>query len=95
MYHIGQFLLCNRSRYPVVVTSIDTHLATGPESIRYLVSRREFGGDYTFISYVNNIRSIDLDIYQKCGEIGSYGDWWYTQHKDIYQSMIIELLNNR
>tara|TARA_B110000438_G_C15799418_1_gene644439 strand:- start:2101 stop:2388 length:288 start_codon:yes stop_codon:yes gene_type:complete len=93
MYYIGQFLLCDRSRYPVVVVNIDTRLATGPESIVYLVSKREFGGDYTCVSYANNTRPIDLDIYQKCAEIGKYGDWWYSIHKDIYQSMIIQLLN--
>lgn len=95
MYHIGQFLLCDRSRYPVVVVNIDTRLATGPESIVYLVSIKEFKGDYVCVSYANNTRPIDLDIYEKFSEISNYGKWWYSKHKDIYQSIIIELLNNR
>ena len=93
MYHIGQFLLCDRSRHPVVVVSIDTRLATGPESIVYLVSKREFNGDYTCVSYVNNTRPAIMNIYQKLYEIGQYGNWWYNVHKDIYQSLIIELLS--
>lgn len=95
MYYIGQFLLCDRSRYPVVVVDIDTRLATGPESIVYLVSKREFGGDYACVSYVNNTRPINLDIYEKFSEINNYEKWWYARHKDIYQSLVIELLNNR
>ena len=93
MYHIGEFLMCNRSRHPVVVVYIDTSLATGPDSIVYIVSTREYNGDYARVSYNNNTRPAIMNVYQKLYEIGKFGSWWYAQHKDIYQQLVIEALN--
>ena len=95
MYHIGQFLMCDRSRHPVVVISIDTNLATGPESIIYLVSMREYKGDYACVSYMNNTRPAIMNIYQKLYEIGmERSTSKVSQNQIITDSLKSSILND-
>ena len=59
---------------------------------KYLVSLREFGGDY---KWVQTVEKLNLNEFQKLDEISKYENWWYTKHKDIYQSILTVFLLNR
>jgi len=54
-----------------------------------LLSKVEFGGDYYWstgpLEPVNN-------VVQELEAIGRFGDWFYKEHKDIYQKIIVEAL---
>jgi hypothetical protein len=61
--HIGQFVLCSRSTFPGVVVGVMNDSS-------YLVSIREFGGDYVSL---NTVRPIDLNVWEKLSCIGGFG----------------------
>lgn len=96
MYAIGTFLRCNRSQHPVVVVQhldfLEGMYLFNDDTPWYLVSIREFGGDYGVVSHENELRPLDLTIYEKLHEIGSYGDWWEQKHRSVFQSLVIEAL---
>lgn len=54
-----------------------------------MLSKVEFGGDYYWsegpLEPVNN-------IVQELEAIGKFEDWFYKEHKDIYQKIIVEAL---
>lgn len=80
--HIGQFVLCSRSTFPGVVVSV-------MDDSSYLVSIREFHGDYVISG---TVRPIDLDVWEKLSCIGGFGGWWPIQHSSIFQSLVVEAL---
>ena len=84
--NIGDFIRTSQSQHPCCVIS--------KNDIRkeYLVSLREFRGDY---KWVKNVKKININEFQKINEFSKYGNWWYKQHKDIYQSVLIVFLLNR
>lgn len=84
--NIGEFIQTSHSQYPCCVIS------TNDIRKEYLVSLREFGGDY---KWVKNVKKVNLNEFQKINEISKYDDWWYVQHKDIYQSILTIFLLNR
>jgi len=91
MYAIGTFLRCNRSQHPVVVVQhldfLEGMYLFNDDTPWYLVSIREFGGDYGVVSHENELRPLDLTIYQKL-----HGDWWEQKHRSVFQSLVIEAL---
>ena len=54
-----------------------------------MLSKVEFDGDYYWsegpLEPVNN-------IVQELEAIGKFEDWFYKEHKDIYQKIIVEAL---
>jgi len=53
-----------------------------------MLSKVEFGGDYYWSTGeppVNN-------VVQELEALGQFGDWFYKEHKDIYQKIIVETL---
>ena len=77
--NIGDFIKTFHSDYPCCV------VAKNSKQTEYLVSIREYKGDY---KWVKNVKKINIDEFQKINEFSKYGEWWYTQHKDIYQSVL-------
>ena len=59
----------------------------------YIISLKEFEGDYACMTDEHIISRINLPVENKLELIGSFGDWWYKFHKSILQSIIIEALN--
>ena len=57
----------------------------------YLVSIVEYQGDYIFIDS-NNLSEIKLLPEEKLSILGKFGDWFYDQHTDIFQQIILENL---
>ena len=79
--NIGDFVKISNSQYPCCVIL--------KSNTKYLVSLREFGGDY---KWVQTVEKLNLNEFQKLDEVSKYENWWYTQHKDIYQSILIVFL---
>lgn len=69
------------SQWPVLCVDISDR--------ELLLSKVEFGGDYYWsegpLEPVNN-------IVQELEAIGKFEDWFYKEHKDIYQKIIVETL---
>lgn len=82
--NIGDFVKIYNSQYPCCVIL--------KSNTKYLVSLREFGGDY---KWVQPVKKLNLNEFQKLDEISKYENWWYTKHKDIYQSILTVFLLNR
>tara|TARA_B110000008_G_C16587648_1_gene411001 strand:- start:43 stop:312 length:270 start_codon:yes stop_codon:yes gene_type:complete len=59
----------------------------------YIISIKEFKGDYACMTDEHIISRINLPVENKLELIGCFGDWWYKFHKSILQSIIIEALN--
>ena len=87
MYHIGDFVWCDRSQYPVLVVEL-----LDDSTPRFLASKREFQGDYIIISYANNTVKATLTVYEQLAEIAQYGEWWYARHKSIFQAFLVEAI---
>lgn len=81
----GDFIYTNKSKFPAFVISKD--------EISYLVSIIEYGGDYTRIAY-ENADPINLESLEKLGILANFGDFFYNQHKELYQEILIEYLTS-
>lgn len=77
--NIGDFIKTFHSNYPCCV------VAKNSAETEYLVSIREYKGDY---KWVRNVKKINMNEFEKINEFSKYGEWWYTHHKDIYQSVL-------
>ena len=58
---------------------------------KYLLSVREYMGDYIIVEQQNMIK-INLDNSEKIYEIMNYGEWWIESHREIYNGIILNLL---
>ena len=86
IYNIGDFVFTYRSWRPAFIVS------KNQQNKRYLVSIYEFGGDYKWITNDEIIEKMDLKSEEKLSIIANFGDWFYDEHKLIYQELIIENL---
>ena len=91
--YIGKFISIKESNKPGVIISYDFNDLNN----KILVSIHEYGGDYIWIDknniYLDNVDNIDnIDNYYKLSILANFNDWFYDQHKDIYQNLIINTL---
>ena len=94
-YNIGDFIKLsqnNLTKYPGLIVEI-------MDNNQLLVSIVEWQGDYKICTIHNNLdtdenkpEKIKIYPYQKLYILSKYGSWFYSQHKSIYQSIIIENL---
>jgi len=77
----GDFIYTNKSQFPAFVISKDED--------SYLVSIIEYNGDYTRITQ-ENTDPINLEPLEKLGILAKFGDFFYSQHKELYQEILIE-----
>ena len=89
-YNIGDFVTFDRHHLQDQMGVI-----VGKIGVRgyYLISIREYDGDYTCMCDEHIRSRINLPVENKLELIGSFGDWWYKFHKSILQSIIIDALN--
>jgi hypothetical protein len=57
--------------------------------VKWRLSKVEFGGDYY---WSEGPLETGNNIVQELEAIGKFEDWFYIQHKDIYQKIIVETL---
>lgn len=81
----GDFVYCSQSAKPALV--IKNH----PELESVLLSIIEFNGDYTFQFY-NQIDLVNPSPEEKLSLLSSFGKWFYDEHSDIFNAIILENL---
>lgn len=86
-YSIGDFVTTDKSREPAVIINID--------SDRALISIHEYFGDYIFVDICDITPCDDIDNYKQLSILAGFGEWFYRQHLDIYQELIINTLSHR
>lgn len=84
--NIGDFVLIKESKKPgiIISTKIEDSL---------LISIHEYNGDYIFVDY-NNAEYIDIEPEEKLSILANFGEWFYDEHKELYQEILIENINN-
>ena len=81
----GDFIITNYSNFPsLIVAKLENS---------YLITIHEYNGDYKIIHNNDTIQYIILSVYEKLCIISRYGDWFYNEHKNIFQELIIEGIN--
>lgn len=83
-YNIGDFIITYDSWKPAFVISKEKC------SDWLLVSIQEYLGDYQWINKSRIIKKADLTSEEKLSLLANFGDWYYEQHKLLYQELIIE-----
>tara|TARA_B100001173_G_scaffold146446_1_gene127064 strand:+ start:593 stop:874 length:282 start_codon:yes stop_codon:yes gene_type:complete len=87
-YNIGDFIEFERSHLSdtvgVIVNKWDSL-----DKWNYLVSIKQFNGDYACMT-IQNIKGIkNLSVEYKLSLLSSFDDWWYIHHKSIYQNILV------
>lgn len=85
----GDFINSSVSSKPAIVI-INNYCNTD----QLLISINEYGGDYIFVNK-NDVTISDIDNYEKLNILANFGEWFYEEHKDIYQEHIINTILNR
>ena len=60
------------------------------EDYEYLVSIPEYGGDYIWCDEDTINGEIKPPLEYKLYMISNFGNWWYSQHKSVYQKLVVE-----
>lgn len=55
----------------------------------YLVSTKEYKGDYASVEFTNILGEINIPLEYKLSFIASFDEWWQQEHKSIYQYFLI------
>ena len=84
--NIGDFVLIKESKKPGIIISTKVE-----DSL--LISIHEYDGDYIFVDY-NNREYIDIEPEEKLSILANFGEWFYDEHKELYQEILIENINN-
>ena len=85
------FVKIEKSQYPgILVKQLDIDPSHN-DSISYLISIVEYYGDYIIVNH-NDIAEISLRPEDKLSILGKFGNWYYKQHPDIFQQVILENL---
>ena len=98
MYAIGDFIMIEDGDVGVIAIKQkkEKHIRQMywfADEYNYLVSLPEYNGDYQWVSREEIVKKLELPIEYKISMISKFGDWWRVQHKQLYQQLIIELLN--
>ena len=81
--HINSFIISPNSFKP--------NLIVNESDLQYLVTIDEFNGDYIWVDkYVCD--SINLSPEEELSILSNYGEWFYNQHEDIFQELILKNL---
>ena len=79
--NIGEFVLIEKSKKPgLIISKIEDRL---------IVSIDEYNGDYIFAEY-DNAEYINMLPEEKLSILANFGEWFYDQHKELYQEIIIK-----
>ena len=85
IYHNDDFIEIEFSKYPAVIVSCNDL-----NNEIYQVSIVEYEGDYMNIKKDNIKKKLSLTNHNKLSILSMFGDWFYEDHKRLFQSLIIE-----
>ena len=79
--NIGDFVLIKESKKPgLIISKVEDRL---------LISIHEYNGDYIFVDY-DNAEYINMLPEEELSILANFGEWFYDQHKELYQEIIIK-----
>ena len=79
--NIGEFVLIAESKKPgLIVSKVEDRL---------LISIDEYNGGYIFVDY-DNAEYINMLPEEQLSILANFGEWFYEQHKGLYQEIIIK-----
>ena len=79
--NIGEFVLIKESKKPgLIISKVEDRL---------LISIHEYRGDYILVDY-NNTEYINMLPEEELSILANFGEWFYEQHKELYQEIIIK-----
>lgn len=79
--NVGEFVLIAESKKPgLIISKIEDKL---------LISIHEYKGDYIFVEN-NKAKYIDIKLEEQLSILANFGEWFYEQHKELYQEIIIK-----
>ena len=84
MYKKWDFVLCDKSKYAGPIINMNRR--------HYLISIHEFTGDYIWIEK-DKIKCVNLSLEEKLSILANFGEWFYDEHKDLYNELIISYLS--
>tara|TARA_X000000950_G_C13655422_1_gene553552 strand:+ start:128 stop:397 length:270 start_codon:yes stop_codon:yes gene_type:complete len=87
-YKIGDFIITHASRHPALI------IGKNDQSPDFLISIKEYNGDYKWVNLHVIIKLADLKSEEKLSILANFGSWFYQQHKLLYQELIIENLGS-
>ena len=89
-FNKGDFIITSESNFPALVIEKNSQINN-----QLLISINGYNGDYKFCS-INNITKADITIEEELSIIANFGNFFYDQHKLLYQEKIINciILNN-
>tara|TARA_Y100000389_G_scaffold162764_1_gene165673 strand:+ start:577 stop:843 length:267 start_codon:yes stop_codon:yes gene_type:complete len=81
----------NINSFIISPNSLKPSLIIAESELQYLVTIDEFNGDYKWINkYVCD--SINISPEEELSILSNYGQWFYNQHEDIFQEIILKNL---
>ena len=83
IFNSGDFVICAKSTKPALVIQSNERDS--------LISIFEYDGDYTYMDN-DEAEIILLEPEEELSLIAEYGSWFYEQHKDMYQNIILKNL---
>ena len=98
MYNVGDFITTNYSFFPSLIVkniNIDETHHQENNSLNtnsYLITIHEYGGDYKIISENMIIGKVLLENEEKLSLIFNYGEWFYEEHINISQELLIQCI---
>ena len=87
-YNVGDFILTHISNSPAIIILV----SKDEYNNSFLISINEYGGDYIWIYFNDIIKIANLNSEEKLSIIANFGEWFYEQHKILYQELLIENL---
>lgn len=85
-YNVGDFVRSYVSHKPAIIININTS--------RVLISIDEYFGDYVFVDICDIRPCYDIDNYERLSILAGFGKWFYDQHNELYQELLIDTLIN-
>lgn len=86
--NVGDLVMTRRSCKPGLVVSIDKNI---DHNDKLLVSIHEYNGDYAFFDK-SDVKKVYRKNYECLSIMANFGEWFYEQHKELYQEILINIL---
>ena len=81
--NIYTFIMSKHSKKPSLIIS--------KSELQYLITIDEFNGDYLWVDkYICDLVNLSPD--EELSILSNYGQWFYNEHKDIFQELILKNL---
>ena len=91
-YNIGDFIVFERNHLSDTIGVIVNKWECNNNDMNYLVSIKQFKGDYACmtIEHIKGIKNVSIEY--KLSLLSSFGDWWYNHHKSIFQDLLVSAM---